>query len=308
MSELVTLTAINHRDGTFHVHTAQCRDIAKGSQKANGVFDLVVFSKTEAVTELWSDFIDEWDGDLSEGWGNTQFFPCVMIPEVTPEVPEEEPIVVEAPLVKKSTKAVTFYATTPEGVTDTRTSKTRTYTHARWIKFPDEQSDKQIIISWHQSEDQAARGSFQHSSWKNYPWGYVRVSTEAPQPIVAVSEPEKAKPVVGLEQPKDIFASFDKSTPEILKTPLERKYDKAVKGSQARTTAVAKGQFKKISFNIKSRTVRIGTRVLAHNVATTDQAYAVLRQECGFNSLDFWTFATTFDQVAGILTTNVKVA
>lgn len=264
MSELVTLTAINHRDGTFHVHTAQCRDIAKDSQKANGVFDLTVFSKTEAVTELWSDFIGEWDGDLSLGEDNTQFFPCVTLPE-------------EAPVEEK--------ASSPEHSTTDQ--------------------DRYAAMTVVQLRREAAEHSIRGRSSMN------KLQLRTALMAVITENSETATPVVELEQPKDIFAPFDKKTPEILKTPQERQYDAAVKGSnafQAPVTVVAEGQFKKIIFNITSRTVRIGTRVLAHNVATTDQAYAVLRQECGFNSLDFWTFATTFDQVAGILTTNVKVA
>lgn len=72
---------------------------------------------------------------------------------------------------------ITFTAVTPDGHGHaTRSSKTQTYTHARWIKFPDE--DHQVIISWHRSETAAHKSPFQTPVWKNFPWGVVPVAAE----------------------------------------------------------------------------------------------------------------------------------
>lgn len=68
----------------------------------------------------------------------------------------------------------TFTATTPDGQTFTRSSKTRNYTHARWIKFPDDAH--QVIISWHQSADAAARSPFQSPTWRSLPHGIVQIA------------------------------------------------------------------------------------------------------------------------------------
>lgn len=67
-----------------------------------------------------------------------------------------------------------FTATTPDGHTFERSSKTRTYTHARWIQFP--WKDCQCIISWHLSGAAAQTSPFQSSTWRNLPWGIVQVS------------------------------------------------------------------------------------------------------------------------------------
>lgn len=67
----------------------------------------------------------------------------------------------------------TFTATAPGGETYARSSKTRTYTHARWLQFPGEETP--VIISWHQSAEAAAKSPFQVPTWKTLPHGIVEV-------------------------------------------------------------------------------------------------------------------------------------
>lgn len=75
----MNFTVVNSTDGTMHVHRTGCRDLAKEIRRSNGEFTLDVNSREEAVQQIWSDFIDEWDGDLAIGWENTQFYPCVRL-------------------------------------------------------------------------------------------------------------------------------------------------------------------------------------------------------------------------------------
>jgi hypothetical protein len=72
------LTVVNDTDGMMHVHKVGCQDIAKKvrSHRSNGEFGLIAETREEAVREIWSDFIDEWDGDLAPGEENTKFYPC----------------------------------------------------------------------------------------------------------------------------------------------------------------------------------------------------------------------------------------
>ena len=63
----------------MHVHKAGCGDLTKDIRRSNGEFGLVAETQEEAVREIWSDFIDEWGGDISIGVENTQFYPCVVI-------------------------------------------------------------------------------------------------------------------------------------------------------------------------------------------------------------------------------------
>lgn len=75
------LTVINSTDGTMHVHKAGCQDISREIQghRSNGEFNLTANTQEEAVREIWADFIDEWNGDISTGDENTRFYPCVII-------------------------------------------------------------------------------------------------------------------------------------------------------------------------------------------------------------------------------------
>jgi hypothetical protein len=73
------LTVVNSFDGTMHVHKAGCQDLGKERKRSSGEFGLTAETQEEAVREIWSDFIDEWDGDISIGTENTQFYPCVFI-------------------------------------------------------------------------------------------------------------------------------------------------------------------------------------------------------------------------------------
>lgn len=69
---------------------------------------------------------------------------------------------------------MTMTATTPDGHTSTRNSRTKGYTHARWIKFPED--NHQVIVSWHHSADAAARSPFQSPTWRSLPHGIVEVT------------------------------------------------------------------------------------------------------------------------------------
>ena len=75
------LTVVNGTDGAMHVHKAGCQDIAKKikAHRSNGEFGLTAETQEEAVREIWSDFIDEWDGDITAGTENTRFYPCVSL-------------------------------------------------------------------------------------------------------------------------------------------------------------------------------------------------------------------------------------
>lgn len=76
--EPANLTVINATDGYMHVHKIGCRDIPR--VRANGRFDIYAVNEDDAVREIWSDFIEEWDGDLGQGEDNTHFYPCISWP------------------------------------------------------------------------------------------------------------------------------------------------------------------------------------------------------------------------------------
>jgi hypothetical protein len=76
--EPANLTVVNGTDGLMHVHKIGCQDIAR--TRKNGQFDILAVNELEAVQEIWSDFVEEWDGDLSLGEDNTHFYPCISWP------------------------------------------------------------------------------------------------------------------------------------------------------------------------------------------------------------------------------------
>lgn len=73
--------------------------------------------------------------------------------------------------------ATKFSATAPDGTVGTRSSRTRIYTHARWIQFP--WHPTQVIISWHMTEAAAETSPFQAPVWKTFQWGIVPVEVGA---------------------------------------------------------------------------------------------------------------------------------
>ncbi|WP_086669117.1 hypothetical protein [Lentzea kentuckyensis] len=78
-------------------------------------------------------------------------------------------------------KAVTFVAVTPDGELATRTSRTRVYTHARWIDYRDGKGQR--IISWHMTEAAAGKSLPPVVRERGLVWGIVPVTVdgEAPQ-------------------------------------------------------------------------------------------------------------------------------
>jgi hypothetical protein len=97
-------------------------------------------------------------------------------------------------------KAVTFVAVTPDGELATRTSRTREYTHARWIDYADGRGQR--IVSWHMTEAAAGKSLPPAVKERSLVWGVVPVTVDgvAPQrndarPPVADVTPEPA-PVV----------------------------------------------------------------------------------------------------------------
>lgn len=75
----MVLTVVNGLDGLMHVHKAGCQHLSKAIKRSNEEFSLTADTREEVVTEIWSDFIPDWNGDLSTGWENTEFAPCVKI-------------------------------------------------------------------------------------------------------------------------------------------------------------------------------------------------------------------------------------
>lgn len=109
-------------------------------------------------------------------------------------------------------KPVTFVAVTPDGVRATRTSKVRTYTHARWIDYADGKGKR--LMSWHMTEEAASKSLPPAVRERGLAWGVVPVTVEGEAPQEVTVAPAAVTP-----EPAPLPASNDPRWFEPTKTP-----------------------------------------------------------------------------------------